>query len=232
MACTALPATNDRIRRNGEDAVLGRTHFRPQTTLSTLGDREELELRFRRSRWRGDPDHPGVRERLLEATLHVDGCHAGSFKLTEMRPEPLISNRQFIDWADALSAGRIELAEVILEHWENVSDVSDCGTILELTRVWMCPSFSNGRRFALAANALVDLSTERSLLVLKAFPLEYEGKASAQYERSLTRRREAMMRHYRSTLGVAPFPGRDGDDGWMYAIRPDLRLSSNTGIGQ
>jgi hypothetical protein len=62
------------------------------------------------------------------------------------------------------------------------------------------------------------LATEfrrRCILVLKAFPLEYEGKG---YPSGFRLRQRAMIRHYRRLLGMAPFPGKPGREGWLYAL--------------
>ena len=225
MSCTAIKPSNDRIRRTNDDPVFKKPRFRTTTTLVIPHKAEQLELRYHRSLWQSDRDVPGVHQRILQARLYVDGCHAGSFRLTEVRPEPLIANDRFLEWADMLSAEMSDLAETICEHWVDVSEVSDFGTILELTRAWMSPRFSSGERFSLAANALAALSAEWSLLVLKAFPLEYESRVTEMNIVARKRRQKAMMRHYRSTLGVEPFPEEAGDEGWMYLIGTGLPIA-------
>jgi len=57
-----------------------------------------------------------------------------------------------------------------------------------------------------------------SVLLLKAFPLEYEWRApiGSEAAQTLERRRAAMIRHYRRVLRVEPLPGRPGEDGWMW----------------
>jgi hypothetical protein len=222
MAITVNQSNSTRIRRNNVDPVFGKRRFRTSATLSIAHPTQRLELRYSRSRWQRDPDLPVVQQRVVKAQLHVDGEHAGSFLLNELRPKPFIDKRRFFEWADAMSSELSELAEVICRHWEEVFDVTDSGTVLELARVWTHPAFSGEGRFALAANTLIGLSAEWSLLVLKAFPLEYEGQVSDGNADAYTRRKAAMMRHYRSTLGVTQFPGDAGDEGWMYLIRPDL----------
>jgi hypothetical protein len=67
---------------------------------------------------------------------------------------------------------------------------------------------------------------------LKAFPLEFEnrltGASSAAARSKFDNRRRAMQRHYSHRLGVSSFPGKFGDDGWMwrtlrYCPIPELR---------
>ena len=225
MSSSAIKPSNDRIRRTNDDPVVEKPRFRTTTTLVILRKEEQLELRYHRSRWQSDRDVPGVHQRILQSRLYLNGCHAGSFLLTEVRPEPLIANDRFLEWADVRSAEMLDLAETICEHWVDVSEVSDFGTILELTRAWMSPRFSSGERFSLAANALAALSAEWSLLVLKAFPLEYEGMVTDLNKDAHKRRQKAMVRHYRSTLGVEPFPEEAGDEGWMYLIGAGLPIA-------
>lgn len=99
------------------------------------------------------------------------------------------------------------------------SEISDYGDIVELRRVWMRPAFSSKGRLATAITALLDQQfSERSMLILKAFPLEYECKVTDKNEELFRRRQRAMMRHYSRVFGVNPLPGSAGDDGWMYEI--------------
>ena len=53
---------------------------------------------------------------------------------------------------------------------------------------------------------------EHILMILKAFPLEYEG-SKAGNEKQLERRQRAMRRHYQSLLSVAPL---SSDFDWMW----------------
>ena len=55
----------------------------------------------------------------------------------------------------------------------------------------------------------------RLMLILKAFPLEFEGDNRTQRQRFL-RRARAMSRYYQSRLGVRVVPGPYGVDGWMW----------------
>ncbi|MXP15688.1 hypothetical protein GRI44_13110 [Altererythrobacter confluentis] len=224
----ATSRSSDRIRRQSGDPVFEKGRLRTTSTVTLEHEGEKLQLRYHRSRWRlPDPDFPSVRQCTTKAKLYAGDTHAGSFEFTELCPEPLIDNHSFFEWADAMSSTLMELAEVLCSHWEELSEVSDYGTILELTRAWMDPAFSNSGRFARAANALIGMNKDWSLLVLKAFPLEYEGSGSDsdQFVQAQNRRQRAMMRHYHSALGVAPFPEAAGNHGWMYLRRAGLPIA-------
>jgi hypothetical protein len=60
-------------------------------------------------------------------------------------------------------------------------------------------------------------------MILKAFPLEYEGNVTATNEAAFKRRQAALIRYYTSTLDMLPFPGTTGADGWMYALPERLQ---------
>ena len=57
-----------------------------------------------------------------------------------------------------------------------------------------------------------------AVIVLKAFPLEYEGTTTAENERAFEHRRLALMRLYSKRLGVTPLSGSAEADGWMYRL--------------
>lgn len=53
-----------------------------------------------------------------------------------------------------------------------------------------------------------------SIIVMKAFPLKYEGKVTKDNETTFDRRQAAMIRHYRHRMGAVPFDG--GEPGWLW----------------
>jgi hypothetical protein len=55
-----------------------------------------------------------------------------------------------------------------------------------------------------------------SIIVLKAYPLEYEGKLTEANEAILLRRQRAMMRLYRQRLDAQPLGRKLAKDGWMW----------------
>lgn len=85
------------------------------------------------------------------------------------------------------------------------------------------PSFANGALFADAAHGLIDTEfPDHSILVMKAFPLEYESVSTkgTSLAGSLRRRERAMVRHYRRVFGVERLPGRHGKQGWLWRPNP------------
>jgi hypothetical protein len=66
-----------------------------------------------------------------------------------------------------------------------------------------------------------------AVVVLKAFPLDYEGKVTAENRPALDRRRRALIRLYQRRIGFELVPHKAlADEGWMLrmlnaAARPD-----------
>lgn len=214
----------NRIHRHDHDPVFPEGLTQARIPLPVAFEGEHLEVRYHRTGWRRlNVDFNTVKRRQTSALIVTDGQHVGSLEINEYRIATFTESGEFLEEMDAHSHATYNLADVICGNWEEVSEISDYGDIVELNRAWMSAAFSNARRFSAAANTLIDnLYRNRSLLILKAFPLEYEGKVAARNEASFLRRQKAMQRHYSRIFGVAPFPGADGRAGWMYSIPPHL----------
>ncbi|MFB9265375.1 hypothetical protein ACFFWD_19825 [Bradyrhizobium erythrophlei] len=58
-----------------------------------------------------------------------------------------------------------------------------------------------------------------AVMVLKAFPLEYEGKVTAENRPAFERRQRALVRLYRRRIGFEPVPHKSlADEGWMMRL--------------
>ena len=112
--------------------------------------------------------------------------------------------------------------DVISSSWEDLDDVIAYGSILELDRAWISPLHSGDDRFSRALKALMQTFSGWSILVLKAFPIEYGGLVDPANQAAFRLRSRALMRHYSRILGVAAFPGDAGRNGWMFAIAGPL----------
>jgi hypothetical protein len=118
-----------------------------------------------------------------------------------------------------------ELAHVLCSAWrEVVFDVSHMAPVLYFHMAWISPKHADGKIFAVAANRLIDEVEDYSILVMKAFPLEYEGQAptGSPLTKALDSRQRAMVRYYERVFGVRRFPGRYGKDGWLWRPNPHL----------
>lgn len=211
----------NRIPRAVHDPVF--TEGRPRRFTKTLVvpmDGEALEARYKHTAWQPVcHEIRGVKQRQTLGLIVANGQHAGSFEIVETRIRTFTSRHDFFIEMDGFSSQTAHLAEVLIEHWEEPTEISDYGDIVELRRVWMAPTLSNKGRLAASMNALLEHQfVQRSLLILKGFPLEYEGRTTDANSSAFVHRQRAMLRHYSRAFGVAPLPGAYGEAGWMYAI--------------
>lgn len=227
LLCEEVQSSMNRVRRDIDevDPVFGDDCPRsfPKRLELVCAD-EALQLRLHRGRWyKLDEECPQLKRRQTSAKLFARGNHVGSFRMSEYELGALADGDEFYYLADCVSSSMAELAAVLRAHWEELHEITDYGKVVELERGWMSPRYPNGKWFAAAWLALAELAQDRSLLVLKAYPLEYEGNVTEQNADALTRRQKALIRYYQSSLSVAPLPGATGQRGWMYSI-PDRLL--------
>jgi hypothetical protein len=163
-----------------------------------------------------------------------NGQVIGGFQLCAFHADTFTSSALFLEALDSGSQATFAVGETICAHWEYVEDLTDYGDILELRRVWIAPARSKPGRLAKAISAVVEaMHPAHALMILKAFPLEYEGIVTDANEVAFKHRQAALMRYYRASLGTLPFPGDTGADGWMYAIPERLRhIEGLTPFGQ
>ncbi|WP_375292399.1 hypothetical protein [Sphingomonas melonis] len=158
------------------------------------------------------------------AAVVLDGQPIGRFQLCDFRADTFTSSAEFLEALDSGSAATFAVGETICAHWEDVEDITGYGDILELHRAWIEPRHSKPGRLAGAIRATVAaLHPAHALMILKAFPLEYEGKVTEENGLAFERRQTALMRYYASSLGMLPFPDDTGESGWMYAVPERLR---------
>lgn len=186
---------------------------------------ELLEVRYKRSYWRVIcDDRRQVKQRRTSGVIWAEGVPAGSFIVVETQIPTFMDRYEFLDEMDSHSAEADELAEVLMTHWAEPTEFGDYGDVVELRRVWMAPGQSKKGRLESAMNALLEREFgDRGLLILKAFPLEYEERVNDENAGAFGRRRNAMLRHYARLFGVAPLSGSSGNRGWMCAIPERLQ---------
>jgi hypothetical protein len=154
------------------------------------------------------------------AWLMLGGRRIGAFQLNQFDPNGCGSNLDFMMAMDIDDAFEATLAGALCDQFDNLIDeVTLAGPILEFRRAWIMPRFANGDLFRLAAHTLVEkFCPHFSILVIKAFPLEYEGEVreGSDLEFAFKRRVRAMIRYYQRIFGVHLFDGAYGDDGWLW----------------
>lgn len=153
------------------------------------------------------------------AVVLVDGQEAGTFELVHIQIQGW-GREDLLDELAECSEEVPQPLKVIFEHWR---DPRGCpyGAIIEVRLARMTTAFSKQGLFAASVNALLDRKyRNRSLLILKAWPLELEHRAD---DAAFKYRQRALIRHCSRSLGVVSFPGARGEEGWMYAI-PECKV--------
>ncbi|MBM3096070.1 hypothetical protein GFB56_35975 [Ensifer sp. T173] len=125
--------------------------------------------------------------------------------------------QSFVMSADERTQADYECAEMIMDHWVEDGHPLESGEPLIIfdrlviaipyTGIWP------------ALTAAIDKAFKRrgGTMVLKAFPLEWEGAADGRPvadEPMFARRLTAMRKLYRQRLGMQDIP--DNSDGWMW----------------
>jgi hypothetical protein len=148
-----------------------------------------------------------VRSREIFAWILEGSVRLGAVKLIEWHVDPLTDEEDFYYEMDADSAEASALAEAVCSVWD-IPLLSSFGPLLEFRLAWMLPSAARESIWAKAAGRLITAHSCSgfSVLLLKAFPLEYEGHVS-DAPLAFELRRKAMVRHYRRVLDVRPLPG-------------------------
>lgn len=165
-------------------------------------------------------DYEGfVQKTELFAWLLLGRRRIGAFEVNEIDPNGCGSNEDFMIVMDIDDAYEATLAGALCGQFDNVIDeVTFAGPILDFRRAWITPRFANGALFRLATRTLVEkVFPYYSIVVIKAFPLEYQGEVheGSDLEIAFRRRARAMIRYYQRIFGVRPFDGEYGEDGWL-----------------
>lgn len=170
-------------------------------------------------------DEGPIQRRDVYCWLFAGAKPAGAFTMAEYQVSPFVTDDEFIATMDSWSLTAVTIAEAMCAAWPDVTDsVTDFGGIVEFERAWVAPEFAKRSEWAeIASVVLSRVFRRRSILVMKAFPLEYEGRVGPEREEASARRQHAMVRLYRRLFAVTPFPGPWGQDGWLYAIPSRLK---------
>jgi hypothetical protein len=194
-------------------------------TIEVKGARYILAYRKSR-RHRMDEGTGCVRTRDLFCWILFEEQQVGALHLVEFKPDTDIDNDEFYYTMDAEAFADVKLAEVLCHSWHDVvHDVLVHGPVLEFRLAWMSPEHAKSAVWATAAEALIRAEfDEYSILVMKAFPLEYEGRApeGSPAHDFLIHRQAAMIRYYTRLFRVDRFPGTWGADGWVWRANPRI----------
>lgn len=221
---STAPIATKRIRRSDAvpdvfaDEMQTVTRYR-QRINCRVGDRL-YPIIYRRSRgvWLGDePDT--IRHREVFAWILRGGARIGCIRLNEYAVHADFSNEAFIERMGAESSNAQALAAALCEsEVDALRGFGRQGSILELSAIWIDRKHAKSAIWIPALKALVvDSFGDATMLVLKAFPLEYRniGVTDPEQCRWFRRRQAAMCRYFAAKLNVRSLPGRAGRERWM-----------------
>lgn len=179
---------------------------------------EGLTLKVWRARyWKDGPEDFGYRSVSFRVSSNRKSLASGKFVEWCGPPQSFLDD--FFYAADAMSQADHDTADILISRWGEDKSPFDYGTIVRFERlvvsshspaIWALISRLIGREFM----------RRGSIMMLKAFPLEYEGRLGANapiaFRHRFKRRCKAMQRHYRHRLEMRIVPGSYGRDGWMW----------------
>lgn len=231
------------IRRTSEaperiDEVLKTIGSQPQRKSDLViqgpqnGIPEGVSLRLRSSKWWGYSDldlDDAVQFRDLVGALFIEDRPIGAVIFHEVRFDPFIGHRLVLECLDAQSAAWIASGQTLFRHWsyESVLELGmDRFHLVDFSTLWVHPEAPAGHWHTAVRRLIRQRYQGRAhLMLLKPFPLEYEGQGKfvGDAEIAFVRRRTAMTRLYNRSLGAVPLDDPESSEPWMYLpLSPDL----------
>lgn len=216
----------DALPQSLEREVMNKHKYPHEVKIELAGT--PVVLRYRRARKRpvmyGDDD-PLVEMRDIFCWIEDRrGKRLGALHFIEWHADPFVDDDDFLAEMDSYSIDSYVFAEIVLAGWAIV-DVAQYGALIEFQVAWQAPDAPPGLWHRAAEYFIHRFYSRRraSVLLLKAFPLEYEGADTEKngLEAGFASRSRAMQRLYSRCLSVSPFPGKPGKDGWMWRLLND-----------
>lgn len=192
-----------------------------------------FQVKYRRTAWRKIDDSDGeILKKTVFAHIMQGRRRVGEIELVGFDVPDLLYNEDFIFVMDIEEQPDLNLGEVLVSEWNDLwFDVCDYGPIVEFRYLRMLQSPILGSPlWVQIAEQLLNLEFKNhSILALNAFPLEFAGRRVVEVgqrqppeDPRLSRRLNALIRHYRRTLGVGPFKPPFGETGWLWRPHPRL----------
>lgn len=187
---------------------------------------EKATLRYRLSPWRSLAEDERIRKRELFAWIQLGRRRVGALELHEFDMRGCLANDDVLYLMDSEEDIESQIAQVLCSTFDDLScDVMPYGSILDFRHAWIKPGPAQRELLAKAATTIIDAAfPDHALLIMKAYPLEYEGQMNddAPIEAGLVSRQRAMVRHYHRIFGVEPLPCPHGQEGWLWRLHPKL----------
>lgn len=214
-------------RRVKIDELFGRD-IPPKIAWSAEFDGFTVECRRRRY-WKREATFEYASRNIMIRLLSR-GQVCGVAEFVEWKSDGLADGDELFYELDGLSSEDSDTASTILSCWEDGNLPFDYGTVVRFDRLGIAAGPHVSRLALSSLRQAIDreFGKRGSVLILKAFPLEFEWEAkTSKQEKLLADRQRAMVRHYGARLGTRPLPGKLGEDGWLwmplrYCPEPEL----------
>lgn len=210
----ARPLANKAAGASGADS-------RRMPTWSTSHD--QLRLDYWRGRW-CDDDDDGFRYRRHSFSVTSSERMVAGAGLEEWDCSCAdLTMDSFVLTCDEHSQAAYDMAEAVASFCRTRSQTEsspfDYGSIVLFDRLRIDAVSANESRVVWDLIKVVLSRLRRTGaagVILKAFPLEYEGKVTDDNRNAFELRQRAMLRHYSRRLGVRTLPGETGHSGWQW----------------
>lgn len=167
-----------------------------------------------------------MKVRSVWISIHYDDRFIGAAEFSEWSIPKGARPSTFWYWADGLSIEDSRLAEVLGSFWPRQAWPPLFGNVVTFHRLAVDTRRDGGRTALrqLGAYLAVEFRRRASVIVLQAFPLEFEGELPHGSGRKplFNRRVAAMLRLYQSSLGACPFADQASYPGWMWLALRDI----------
>jgi hypothetical protein len=212
------PQAPDRVLAIFRD--IGSASAVPPQRLLRVPDRPDLLVTLR-VQARFPLDHVWRRE--VRAAVLLAGRPVAALIFHEYEVPRGLSDHAFFECMDEWSSASAEVGEAVLANW-SIRTLGRGSTrpvrIISFDTLWAEPAAAAAASWVPAAEVLIAgrYRGKSDLMLLKPFPLEYEGagKAVGNGETAFLRRRAAMIRLYRRALSAELMHAPDSAEAWMY----------------
>lgn len=188
----------------------------PITEQITLINRDFIVTHTQEKRCKLNPDISAASIQRKTAMLYsIDMTYVAYLQATSLR---LNSARRydFLESCDAHSSEINDIAQVVDKHW-SLEDVRPRSDILSLDRLCIHPKYSGkGIAAALMSWVLPKLAAAPIITILKAYPLQFEGK-DQDHTAEFICLQNSLIDYYSRTLLLNLLPSSYGKEGWMAA---------------
>jgi hypothetical protein len=212
----------DRRDRKLKPELQGTAKRKPTWSIADNG----MRLGYWRNRWSEVWEAEDFRRRSHYFTVAA-GDHiaaTGKFEEWDNSPEYVGSLVRFVQAADIHSQEAYDVANALFASFCRVETKTGLwpmcyGSIVsfERLRIEKASAQQSGTIWALINRIIARMRRNGVAgMILKAFPLEYEGEVTEQNREAFERRQRALMRHYVCRLSVRTLPGWPGRGGWQW----------------